>query len=56
MLQLIIFCFTIIILMLIIRDTLIRYFTYKTYEIRRKYPLRLDNVPYTCKNIWEEGK
>lgn len=54
MAEMIIFCITLVIVVCIIAYCHLKNIEYKTEEIRRKYPMRLDNVPYTQRDIWKE--
>ncbi len=50
----IVLCITVVILSSMFTYCRLKTIQYKTEEIRRKYPMRLDNVPYTQKDIWKE--
>lgn len=54
MVEIVVICITVVILACLIAYCHIRTVEYKTEEIRRKYPIRLDNVPYTQMDIWKE--
>jgi hypothetical protein len=47
-------CVAIIICSLIFAACWYKSAVVKTEELRRKYPLRTDNVPYSEKNIWKK--
>lgn len=47
-------CLTIVLCAFVFMICWFKYIALKTEEIRRKYPIHLDNVPHSQKNIWNK--